>query len=78
MVDKDKDSVVVARRNRTKIREFKIQDSMAAKSSVKIPLAIVSGRSVCQMWVNLSRVKLLRNSLSSKRETSFVGVLLKT
>ena len=78
MVDKDKDSVVVARRNRTKIKEFKIQDSTAAKSSLQILLAIVSGRSVCQMWVNLSGVKLLTNSLSSKGETSFVCVLLKT
>ena len=34
MDDKDKDRVVVARRNRTKIREFKIQDSMAAKLSL--------------------------------------------
>ena len=78
MFDKDKDSVVVARRNRTKTWEFKIQDSTAAKSSLKILLPIVSGRSVCQMWVNLSGVKLLRNSLSSKGETSFVCVLLKT
>ena len=78
MVDKDKDSVVVARRNRTKTWEFKIQDSTAAKSSLKILLPIVSGRSVCQMWVNLSGVKLLRNSLSAKGETSFVCVLLKT
>ena len=77
-IDKDKDSVVVARRNRTKIREFKIQDSMAAKLSLNILLAIVAGRSVCQMWVNLSRVKLSRNSLRSKGETSFVCVLLKT
>ena len=53
-IDKDKDSVVVAGRNRTKIREFKIQDSMAAKLSLNILLAIVAGRSVCQMWVNLS------------------------
>ena len=29
-IDKDKDSVVAARRNRTKIRGFKIQDSTAA------------------------------------------------
>ena len=78
MVDKDKDSVVVARRNRTKTWEFKIQDSTAAKPSLKILLPIVSGRSVCQMWVNLSGVKLLRNSLSAKGETSFVCVLLKT
>ena len=64
-----KDSVVVARRNRTKIRKFKIQDSTAAKSSLKTVLAIVPGRLVCQMWLKPSRVKLLRNSSSSKGQT---------
>ena len=68
-VDKEKDSVVVAGRNRTKIRKFKIQDSTGAKSPLKTVLAIVSGRLVCQMWLKPSRVKLLRNSSSSKGQT---------